>query len=133
MRFAYRSRHNSSAGHSGASLPDSTGAIVPGAEVSVVEVATNDTHVIVTGDSGTYVVPQLKPGDYRITVKKDGFKSPTFDQVKVDVGQVRAFDVTLEIGQTSEAVNVSASRRRSKRPTPQSAKPSKIDGWSICR
>ena len=87
-------------------VQDSTGAIVPGAEVSVVEVATNDTHVIVTGDSGTYVVPQLKPGDYRITVKKDGFKSPTFDQVKVDVGQVRAFDVTLEIGQTSEAVNV---------------------------
>lgn len=85
-------------------VQDSTGAIVPGAEVSVVEVATNDAHVIVTGDSGTYVVPQLKPGNYRITVKKDGFKSPTFDEVKVDVGQIRAFDVTLEVGQTSEAV-----------------------------
>ena len=89
-------------------VQDSTGAIVPGAEVSIVEVATNDTHVIITGDSGTYVVPQLKPGNYRITVRKDGFKSPTFDEVKVDVGQIRAFDVTLEIGQTSEAISVGA-------------------------
>jgi hypothetical protein len=89
-------------------VQDSTGAIVQGAEVSVVDVATNDAHTMVTDETGSYVVPQLKPGFYRIIVKKPGFKTPTLDQIKVDVQQVRAVDVTLELGATSEAVNVVA-------------------------
>jgi hypothetical protein len=87
-------------------IQDSTGALVPGAEVSVVHIATNDTYTVTTDDNGRYVVPQLKPGFYRITVKKAGFKTPTLDQVKVDVQQIRAVDVTLDVGPTSEAVTV---------------------------
>ena len=89
-------------------IRDSTGAVVPGAEVSVVHIETNDTHTVTTDDGGTYVVPQLKPGFYRITVQKAGFKTPTLDRIKVDVQQVRAVDVTLDIGATSEAVTVTA-------------------------
>lgn len=87
-------------------IQDSTGAVVPGAEISVVHIETNDTHTVATDDNGSYVVPQLKPGFYRITVKKAGFKTPTLDQIKVDVQQIRAVDVTLDVGPTSEAVTV---------------------------
>lgn len=89
-------------------IRDSTRAVVPGAEVSVVHIETNDRHTVTTDDGGTYVVPQLKPGFYRITVQMAGFKTPTLDQIKVDVQQVRAVDVTLDIGATSEAVTVTA-------------------------
>jgi hypothetical protein len=85
---------------------DTTGAVVPAAEVLVIHIETNDTHVVVTDETGSYVVPQLKPGFYRVTVNKPGFKTPTLDQIKVDVQQVRAVDVTLEIGAASEAVTV---------------------------
>jgi Carboxypeptidase regulatory-like domain len=87
-------------------VQDSTGLVVPGAEVSVVHIATNDTHTVVTDDTGTYVVPQLKPGFYRITAKVSGFKTATLDQIKLDVQQIRAVNVTLEVGATSEAVTV---------------------------
>src|SRR5688572_27411194 len=63
-------------------IQDSTGAVVPGAEISVVHIETNDTHTVATDDHGSYVVPQLKPGFYRITVKKAGFRTPTLDQIK---------------------------------------------------
>jgi hypothetical protein len=85
---------------------DSTGAVVPGAEVSVVYIATNDTHVVTTDDTGSYVVPQLKPGFYRVTARISGFKTSTLDQIKLDVQQIRSVNITLEVGTTSEAVTV---------------------------
>jgi hypothetical protein len=87
-------------------VQDSTRAVVVGAEVSVTNTGTNDTQTVVTDSDGTYIVPQLRPGFYRITVKKDGFKTATLDQVKLDVQQVRGVDVTLDLGQASEAVTV---------------------------
>ena len=70
-------------------VQDSTGAIVVGAEVAIKNIATNETRNAVTEDNGTYVVPQLKPGLYKITVRKSGFKAAEVDNVKVDVQQVR--------------------------------------------
>jgi hypothetical protein len=87
-------------------VQDSIRAVVPGAEVFVVDIATNDTHTVTTDAEGSYVVPQLKPGFYRITIKKAGFKTSSLDQVKLDVQQIRTVDVTLEIGAASEAVTV---------------------------
>ena len=53
------------------------------------------------------MAPNLKPGTYRITVAKQGFKSAAIDDVKVDVQQSRSVDVTLEVGQATEVVTVS--------------------------
>ena len=114
-------------------VQDSTGAIVPGAEVSVVEVATNDTHVIVTGDSGTYVVPQLKPGNFGSRSRKTDSRAPRLTRSRSTWGGSESFDVTLEIGQTSRPSTSSASGRRWKPATPRLARPSKIDAWSTCR
>jgi len=90
-------------------VQDSTGAVVSGAEVSVTNQATNVTINTTTGSNGHYTVPQLPPGVYRVTVKKSGFKTATVADIKIDVQQIRAADVTLEVGQTTETVSVSAS------------------------
>ena len=57
---------------------DSAGAVVVGAEVSISNLATNETRNAVTEDNGAYVVPQLKPGLYKVTVKKNGFMESDF-------------------------------------------------------
>lgn len=90
-------------------VSDSAGAVVVGAEVAITNIATNVTRNAVTAENGTYVVPQLQPGLYRVTVKKTGFKAGTVDEVKLDVQQVREVDVNLEVGAATETVTVSAS------------------------
>ncbi|MEP7336817.1 MAG: TonB-dependent receptor [Acidobacteriota bacterium] len=89
-------------------VQDSAGAVVAGAEIAAINIATNETRTAVTEDNGGYIMPQLKPGLYRVTVKKAGFKSSTIDEIKLDVQQIREVDVTVEVGATSETVTVSA-------------------------
>ena len=72
----------------------------------MVHIATNQTHTATTDAHGGYVVPQLKPGTYKITVTKQGFKSAAVDELKLDVQQTRAVDVTLDVGQATELVTV---------------------------
>ena len=88
-------------------VQDSSGAVVPSADVTIILVATNETQVVTTDGDGAYVAPNLKPGTYRITVAKPGFKSAAIADVKVDVQQSRSVNVTLELGQATEVVTVS--------------------------
>ena len=88
-------------------VQDSSGAVVPAADVTIILVATNETQVVTTDGDGAYVAPNLKPGTYRITVAKQGFKSAAIADVKVDVQQSRSVNVTLELGQATEVVTVS--------------------------
>ena len=61
-----------------------------------------------TARDGAYVVPQLKPGSYRVVVELAGFKTATVDEIKLDVQQIRAVDVRLDVGGTSETMTVAA-------------------------
>jgi hypothetical protein len=89
-------------------VQDSTGSVVPGVEVTVVNTATNESYNVATGEQGRYVVPQLKPGTYQITGRMAGFKTVTLNDLKLDVGQIRAVDLTLDIGEASETITVAA-------------------------
>src|SRR4030095_5602837 len=88
---------------------DSVGAVIPGAEVSVTNIGTNETRTLSTEDNGIYVITQFKPGLYRVSFKKSGFKSATVDEIKLDVQQIREVGVTLTVGQANETVTVTAS------------------------
>src|SRR5262245_15499132 len=90
-------------------VQDSNGAVVAGAEVTITNQNTNVAINLATGSNGHYIAPQLPPGVYKVTIKKSGFKTVTIADIKVDVQQIRATDVTLDIGQTAETVSVSAS------------------------
>jgi hypothetical protein len=87
-------------------VQDSTGAVLPGANVSVVDIDTNDSRTLTTDEQGRWVLPNLKPGTYRIVVSLDGFKTAALDQVKLDVQAIRAVEMTLEVGAAAETVTV---------------------------
>ena len=68
-------------------VQDFTGALLPAADVTVVNTATNEKQAVRTDGEGRNVIPHLKPGFYRITAGKSGFKSAAIDEVKLDVQQ----------------------------------------------
>lgn len=88
-------------------INDSTGAVLPGASVSVTDVGTNDTRSVTTDARGSWVLPNLKPGTYRILVTLDGFKTAALDNVKLDVQGIRDVEIALETGAIAETVTVS--------------------------
>jgi hypothetical protein len=88
-------------------VQDSTGGVLPGAAISVVEVSTNDTRTVTSDERGSWVLPNLKPGTYRVVVSLDGFKTAAFDNVKLDVQGDRNIEASLETGAVAETVTVS--------------------------
>src|SRR5262249_50183397 len=90
------------------SVRDSTGAVVPGAKVTVVNTETSFLSETTTSADGAYYVPYLSPGPYRITLEANGFKRAVHDGVMVRSAETPRVDVTLEVGSVNEAVEVSA-------------------------
>jgi outer membrane receptor protein involved in Fe transport len=90
-------------------VKDATGAVVKGATVTVTD---EDKKLVVrtttTGDDGTYTATPLLSGNYSVTVEAPNFKKAVQTDVKLDVGQRRTVDVTLEAGNLQEVVTVEA-------------------------
>jgi hypothetical protein len=89
-------------------VEDSTGAVVPGAKVSAINVATNVETTTRSGDAGNYNIPGLSPGVYRVQVEQSGFKKLIRENVVVEVAGVTALDLSLEVGQLNDSVTVTA-------------------------
>ncbi len=87
---------------------DSSGAGVPNATIQAINVATNETTTATSTAAGTYTVPLLRPGQYKITVTAQGFKQFVRENLVVEVGRILGVDITLEVGQVNESVTVSA-------------------------
>ncbi len=88
------------------SVKDATGAVVPDAKVTVTDVDRGTTFVTATSASGDYVASPLKIGRYKVTVEKQGFKTAVAGPVTLDVQTRAAVDVTLEVGQMVQQVEV---------------------------
>ena len=82
------------------------GAALPGAQVTVRALRTNDTRVVVSGDNGFYTLPALPPGGYAVTVELAGFKRFVQNTVTLATGERVRLDVTLAVGGLEETVNV---------------------------
>ena len=88
-------------------VQDPTGALVPGANVKIVDTATNATINVKTNDAGRYTASLLKPSSYQVTASANGLSgSPT--TVTVLVGQVPNVDLTVNPANTASTVTVSA-------------------------
>ena len=90
-------------------ITDPSGAVSPGAEITLQNVATGTARQTVSNNVGDYRVDFLIPGIYRVTARLAGFKTRVVDDVVVAVGEVRRVDLQLQVGEPTESVVVSAS------------------------
>ena len=87
---------------------DPTGAVVPDAAVTITNQETGVTVKITTTSAGTYAVPSLIPGLYKISVEAKGFKSFMMKDVNVYANQDNVADAKLDLGVATEIVEVSS-------------------------
>jgi hypothetical protein len=89
-------------------ITDSSGAIVPGAKVSLKNTGTNQAQETTTAAGGTYSFLNLNPGEYTANISQAGFKSSTQRSITVTVGGTTRVDVVLEVGDITQTVTVEA-------------------------
>ena len=89
-------------------VTDNTGAAVPGAEVTVTDVAKGTSIVIKSNDSGDYRADHLIPDDYTVKISMTGFKASQQTGLHVFADTAVKSDVSLSVGSTGETVEVSA-------------------------
>src|SRR5438270_12221653 len=89
-------------------VTDSTGAVVPQVHVSIRNERTNIVNKAESNSTGLFVAPALEPGSYEVTAEKQGFRTVKISNIPLSVGLTATVDVKLEVGQLSEAVQVTA-------------------------
>ena len=89
-------------------VTDSTGAAVPSVKVTLVATEQNFTFSSTTNDEGLYRVVSLGPGLYRITFEAQGFKRLIRENVDLRIGDTLAVDGVLQVGNTSEQIEVTS-------------------------
>jgi Carboxypeptidase regulatory-like domain len=90
-------------------VADQSGAILPGAEITLVDRATNVVaRRLPSAADGSFEIPDVRSGTYRLTVTLKGFKSFVADDIQLDPGQIRRIPVKLDIGDIAEEVTVTA-------------------------
>ena len=93
-------------------VKDASEAVVPDASVTLTNVETASAQTRKTNNAGQYVFVNVQPGTYALEVSKEGFatqKQPTFN---LEVNQTATIDLSLQVGTTATAVNVSAQATR---------------------
>src|SRR5947208_378250 len=90
-------------------VSDPSGAVVTGATVTATNVGTGYTRVVVTDSTGGYTFTLLPVGTYELTVAMTGFKKYTRTGILLSVNQVASVNITLEIGSTTQQVDVKES------------------------
>lgn len=88
------------------SVKDQSGAVLPGVEITVLNLSTNQSRTTVTNERGDYTVPQVPIGVYSVAATLPGFKTEVRQRIEIQVDQRARIDFTLEVGQVTEKVMV---------------------------
>lgn len=88
-------------------VTDSSGAVIPNANVAITNLATNINHQTVTDASGVYQVVQLPIGSYKVTVTAPGFEQTTVEsKTALQINETLRVDVQLQLGKVSGEITV---------------------------
>lgn len=90
-------------------ITDASGAAVPNAKIHIFEDATGLASDVVSGDSGSFTRPALKPGIYTITIEAAGFQRTEQKGVIVNGGAITPVNIALQVGSSTQTVEVTAS------------------------
>ena len=87
-------------------ITDSSGAVVPNAKITITETQTTVNRIAQTNESGNYIVPNLPPGIYAVSVEATGFKKETRRRHYLLVDTNTRIDIQLQPGSTHESMEV---------------------------
>ncbi len=85
-------------------VSDPTGAVAPGTTITAENVDTRATRTTSSDASGSYFLPELPPGNYKLTAEKQGFRKEIHSEIVLTVGEEKNIDLTLTVGALSEVV-----------------------------
>src|SRR6266571_8600435 len=87
-------------------VTDANGAIVPGANVEIKNLDTNFSKTLTTDDGGRFVSLALPPGNYSVTISKQGFATTVVEKVELTVGQALNLPLSMKVSGVEERVTV---------------------------
>jgi len=89
-------------------ITDESGAVLPGVTITVTNLDTGDTRVVVTNESGLYRAPLLSLGKYKVEAELQGFKKLEQTGINISAGQTAVISMKLGVGQLTETISVTA-------------------------
>lgn len=87
-------------------ITDPSGAAIGGVQIQVTNQGTGEQRTATSLDNGTYIIPQLAPGNYKVSVQKQGFATETRNGVQLLVNQAATLDFKLSVAAVSQTVEV---------------------------
>jgi hypothetical protein len=87
-------------------VTDSSGAVVPGATVTLVDKGTNKTLTSTTDDNGIYIFNALPAAPYQLTVERQGFQKKVLENVQIIPEQLNSLNLEVAVGGNQQSVNV---------------------------
>jgi len=88
-------------------VKDSSGGVIPNAQVAITDVATAVTRTVASGGAGLYTAPNLLPGTYEVRVSAMGFSTAVQKGITLTVGAQQELDFTMQVGQMTQTVEIS--------------------------
>src|SRR5215813_12720031 len=89
-------------------VKDTSGGVLPGVDVSVTQTDTGLKRNAISEADGSYVIPNLQPGPYRIDATLQGFRSFVQTGIVLQVGASPVINLTMAVGQVAETITVQA-------------------------
>jgi len=96
------------AGSISGTVQDTSGAVIPGARVTITNVDTGISRSLTTGENGRYHAPALLPGHYEVQAQTEGFQTGIRRGIQLTVGAEPVINLTLEVGQIAQTTVVTA-------------------------
>ncbi len=87
---------------------DPSGSAVPGAQVKATKTDTDQTRTVETGADGSYLLPNLPVGPYRLEISKEGFSTSVQNGIVLQVASSPTVEITMQLGAVSQQVQVEA-------------------------
>src|SRR5579863_6729672 len=89
-------------------VSDPSGATIPGAQLRLIDEEKGFSFTAKSDSAGRYVIRQVPPGTYKLSVEAQGFRSETQSGITLDVSQNLTVNFALQLGTTSQTVEITA-------------------------
>src|SRR2546422_6216961 len=90
----------------GGTVSDSTGALIPGVNVTATNTATGIVTTVLSNEAGAYQFASLQTGTYKVTAELPAFQTAAYDNVTLGISQQVRLNFTLQVGSVAQAVEV---------------------------